>query len=199
MRPLRGDVLRHAGVAVARQIGEDKVGVRLSGPPYLEEVHGLSAARRVAGFGDLGAHQRVDQARLAHVRPAKEGDLRRTRRRELPRVNRGRHKARQHLHGITIPKRSRPKGLLRSRELLVVGRRPQLGDAYKASSPPRMIAELRVDAIADKRMAQSKKQVTGALSAPAPEAAVAPRFPAAHPRLRAADAPTHTPALRPWY
>ncbi len=71
--------LGDAGEAVARQIGEDEVRLRLAVAPYLEEVDGLGAAGSVAGLGDLAAHKRVDQARLADIRAANEGDLGRAR------------------------------------------------------------------------------------------------------------------------
>ena len=82
LRPLRRDFLGHARIAVAGKIGEDEVGIRLARTAHLEEVDGLGATGRVAGLGDLGADQRVDQTRLAHIGAAQEGDLWRARRQE---------------------------------------------------------------------------------------------------------------------
>ncbi len=86
LRPLRRDFLRYARIPIARQVGEDEVGLWLAGAAYLKEVNGLGTARRVAGLGDFAADKRINETRLADVGAAYEGDLRRARGRLLSRV-----------------------------------------------------------------------------------------------------------------
>jgi hypothetical protein len=74
--PLRAQRLRHAGIAIARQIDEAR---RLA---ERIEIDRLRAAGRLAGEGQtLAAEECVDRARLADVRAPREGDLGRAGRR----------------------------------------------------------------------------------------------------------------------
>ena len=76
--PALDHVLGRLGEAVARQIDQDQPAAQV------EQVDLLGPARRVGGARQAGpAGQRVDQARLADVRSARERDLRQPRRRQL--------------------------------------------------------------------------------------------------------------------
>src|SRR5262249_46962125 len=74
-RPLVRDLSRHACVSISWKIAEHYFRMRLPRPAHFEEVDGARASRDRAGPRDLGTEQRVDHARLADVRAAKEGYL----------------------------------------------------------------------------------------------------------------------------
>ena len=112
MLPVPADRGRHFGIAVARQIGEQ----RSRAEP--KEVDVLRAARRLADEREpRSLRQRVDRRRLAGVRSAGERDLGRAvdgqlmpvgrRRQELRMMERMRHRARPAGVGLGRPRRIR--------------------------------------------------------------------------------------------
>jgi hypothetical protein len=69
--PIGNLLLRRPGIAIAGKIGEHQPAAEV------EEVELARPARRTRDFGErLAAGQRIDQARLADIRPAGERDLR---------------------------------------------------------------------------------------------------------------------------
>ena len=88
-RPLVYEVFRCPRVAIARQVGEQQVGLGPSRPSNLEEVDGLRSSGRIAGLGYFVADEGVDEAGLSNVRPSEESNLGRARDRKLLRVNTG--------------------------------------------------------------------------------------------------------------
>ena len=69
--PLAPNLFRHGGVAVARQVDEQRAGIET------EEIDELRAPRRLRDEGEPHmAHERVDRARFAGIRAPRERDLR---------------------------------------------------------------------------------------------------------------------------
>ena len=73
--PAGGDGFRNFGVAVAGQVSLDEPGT-LAGVEEREEVDGSGAAGGGGDFGGFGADEGVEEAGLADVGAAEEGDFR---------------------------------------------------------------------------------------------------------------------------
>src|SRR5579862_8545404 len=73
--PLLRNFARNFGVTVAREIGEDQLGTRFSGPANFKEVDAAGASRSGTGAGQLGADQGIDDAGFTDVGTAEERDF----------------------------------------------------------------------------------------------------------------------------
>lgn len=87
--PFLRDFAGDFGVSVAGQIGEDELRAWFSRPADFEKVNAAGASRGGTGAGELGADQRIDDARLSHVRTTQEGDLGNGGNREVGNVSSG--------------------------------------------------------------------------------------------------------------
>src|SRR5271155_671228 len=98
--PLLGNLARELGVAVARQVGEDDLRLRLSGPAHFEEIDAAGASGCGAGARDLIADQRIDHAGFAYVRAAEEGDFREAGSGKVGGISGRREKSRDNPHAL---------------------------------------------------------------------------------------------------
>src|ERR1022692_488523 len=96
--PVFGDGARDLGIAITGKIGKQHLRPRLPRSSYLIEVDAAGAPGSVAGTGELGANQRIDDAGFSDVRTSEEGDLRHARGRKVHQVARREHEARQDPH-----------------------------------------------------------------------------------------------------
>jgi len=75
-RPTGGDFLRHLGIPISGQVGENQLWLRLPGPSDFEEIDRSRAPRRGTGLRNFCPQQRIDDARFPDVGPSEKCNFR---------------------------------------------------------------------------------------------------------------------------